>query len=278
MNRRTFLASALGASAAVVVPAYTKLVEPEWLKFHPVECKLFHQPAGVPIRLLHLSDFHASPAVPKRLIEQAIDMGLAAKPDLICITGDFITDGDPFEVGWMERQLRRVSSAAPSFATLGNHDGGPWAHRWGGLPTTEAIAKLVTSSGLSLLQNKTIEFQGKDRGIQLVGLGDLWAGEFEPTQAFPAPSAIQNIVLSNNPDTKDLLGDYSWDLMLSGHTHGGQLSLPLIGTPFAPVRDHRYVEGLKPWNNRQIHVTTGVGSLYGVRFNCRPEVSLLLLH
>src|SRR6185295_8416272 len=127
--------------------------------------------------------------------------------------GDFITDGDPFEVGWMERQLRRVSSAAPSFATLGNHDGGPWAHGWGGLPTTEAIAKLVTSSGLSLLQNKSIEFQGKDRGIQLVGLGDLWAGEFEPARAFPAPSATQNIVLSHNPDTKDLLGDYSWDLM-----------------------------------------------------------------
>ena len=277
MNRRAFIASALGVSSAVSAFGYTKFIEPEWLKFHQVECKLFHEPLGDPSRLLHLSDVHASPAVPKRLIERAIDIGLAAKPDLACITGDFITDGDPFEVAWLERQLRRVSGAAPSFATLGNHDGGPWAHRWGGLPTSAAIAKLVTASGMNLLHNKNVEFRAKGRTFELVGLGDLWADEFKPAAACPAPSSVQKIVLSHNPDTKDLLADYEWDLMLSGHTHGGQLSLPLVGTPFAPVRDHRYVEGLKPWNNRQIHVTTGVGSLLGVRFNCRPEVSLLLL-
>jgi uncharacterized protein len=63
--------------------------------------------------------------------------------------------------------------------------------------------------------------------------------------------------------------------MVCGHTHGGQIRLPLLGTPFAPVIDMRYVEGLHPWNDRQIYITRGVGNLHGLRFNCPPQVSLL---
>ena len=130
---------------------------------------------------------------------------------------------------------------------------------------------------MKLLHNENCEFQSKGRTFHLVGLGDLWAGELDPVRAFPAPSPNRVILLSHNPDTKDLLEDYQWDLMLSGHTHGGQLYLPGLGAPFAPVRDRRYLAGLKPWKNRLIQVTTGVGNLYGLRFNCRPEVSLLQL-
>ena len=275
MNRRVFLISALGASAAV--PAYARFVEPEWLKFHQVECKLFADRHAEPVRLLHLSDLHASPPVPKRLIERAIDAGLSAKPDIVCVTGDFVTSGQDFDAAWLERQLSRIARAAPAFASLGNHDGGEWASRYGGFRSTAIIAALIKSSGIMLLHNETCEVQAKGRTFDVVGLGDLWSGEMQPEHAFPSQSSKRVVLLSHNPDTKDLLQNYGWDLMLSGHTHGGQLSLPYFGTPFAPVRDHRYVEGLKGWNNRLIHVTTGVGNLYGVRFNCRPEVSLLLL-
>ena len=65
--------------------------------------------------------------------------------------------------------------------------------------------------------------------------------------------------------------------MLSGHTHGGQMRLPVMGTPFAPVLDHRFVHGLGAWDDRWIHVTSGVENLHGMRFNCRPEVAMLTL-
>jgi predicted MPP superfamily phosphohydrolase len=66
--------------------------------------------------------------------------------------------------------------------------------------------------------------------------------------------------------------------MLSGHTHGGQVELPFIGHGyFAPVRDHRFISGRYDWEGRQLFITRGVGSLRGIRFNCRPEVSLLTL-
>jgi len=262
---------------SAAVPAYTRFLEPEWLKFHQVECKLFADPQAEPVRLLHLSDLHASPLVPKRLIESAIDAGLSAKPDIVCVTGDFVTRREEFDAAWLQQQLSRIAGAAPAFATLGNHDGGEWAGHYGGFRSTNTIRTLVRSSGIRLLHNENCEVQVKGRTFDLVGLGDLWSGEMLPVKAFPALSSKRVVLLSHNPDTKDLLQDYRWDLMLSGHTHGGQLVLPYIGTPFAPVQDHRYVEGLKGWNNRLIHVTTGVGSMYGLRFNCRPEVSFLLL-
>jgi predicted MPP superfamily phosphohydrolase len=63
--------------------------------------------------------------------------------------------------------------------------------------------------------------------------------------------------------------------MLCGHTHGGQVVVPLLGAPIVPVRDRRYVAGLNQWRERWIYTTRGVGSLYGIRFGCRPEVSIL---
>ena len=127
MNRGAFLIFALGASAAV--PVYARFVEPEWLKFHQVECKRFADRHAERVRLLHLSDLHASPSVPKRLIERAID------------------------AAWLEQQLSRIAGVAFAFASLGNHDGGERGSRYGRFRSTAIIAALIESSGIKLLHN-----------------------------------------------------------------------------------------------------------------------------
>jgi len=93
-------------------PAYAFGVEPNWLErtFHRVKLPCKRLTGSV--RILHLSDFHASPAVPFSLIENALDLGLEAKPDVICLTGDFVTDATPFDGAQYGRILRRLSSAA----------------------------------------------------------------------------------------------------------------------------------------------------------------------
>ena len=231
------------------------------------------------LKLLHLSDLHADP-MPLDFLARQIDRALVWKPDLICVTGDFITK--KYEA-WDDYSavLARLSAAAPTFATLGNHDGGRWARR-SGYADTRLVREMLQRAKIPLLHNaqETLEIRGQR--LRLVGLGDEWADELEPLKAFGrmgkrGAGDAPTIALSHNPDTKDELGPWPWDLMLSGHTHGGQLSLPVFGEPFIPVRDRHFVRGLYRWENRWLHITAGLGSLHKARFNCRPEISYLTL-
>jgi predicted MPP superfamily phosphohydrolase len=165
-------------------------------------------------------------------------------------------------------------------ACLGNHDGGSWIAARGGPRELGTMIDFLNSAGIDVLvnQSRIITLGGRD--LIVGGAGDLWTEHFQPDRlrdALPRTPHPPVVLLSHNPDSKDALRDLPWDLMLSGHTHGGQLVLPGLGTPFAPVRDQRFVSGLHEWEGRQIHITRGVGNLHGVRFNCRPEVSLLEL-
>ena len=231
-----------------------------------------------PVRVLHLADLHVSPYVPFSLIERAIDIGIAAKPDLIFLTGDFITNDAPFDRDLYQACLERLAKAAPCFGCLGNHDGGSWTQTIGGHRDSSLVRSLLASSGVALLHNSAQIVSIRGQKLQLVGLGDIWNDEADPKAAFAtANPRLPTVVLAHNPDTKDLIGTYPWHVMLSGHTHGGQILVPMIGTRFVPVKDKRFIAGLGEWNSRQIYVTRGVGSLGGIRLNCRPEVTILEL-
>lgn len=233
---------------------------------------------GRPIRIAHLSDLHASTVVPTSLIEEAVAGAIEFDPDVICVTGDFVTGSAGFNTVWYRSVLRRLSANAPTFAVFGNHDGGPWSLEGGGFPTTREVAELLEQSGIEVLNNRSRVLAIGGRPLQLAGVGDLWSGDVRPELAFAdADPGLPTVLLAHNPDTKSVVSGNSWDLMLSGHTHGGQVVVPGIGISPAPVWDRNYVSGLKKWRGRWIHVSRGVGNHSGVRFNCRPEVTHLQL-
>ena len=273
-RRKFFGALGLAGGSALAGGAYTRLWEPSWLQIGRHQVSI--QPNQAPIKILHLSDFHASSVVILEQIADSVRLGLSLKPDLVCLTGDFVTwKYDRFAD--YARALKPLSDAAPTFACLGNHDGGRWSvHR--GYADTRAVSGMLEAAGVRLLHNASAEIRIGDRDLVIVGVGDVWAQELNPAKAFalvPKPSGGTAILLCHNPDSKDELAGYPWDLMLCGHTHGGQLVLPIIGRPFLPIRDARFAEGLHRWNDRWLHVTRGVGNVHGLRFNCPPEVSLL---
>jgi predicted MPP superfamily phosphohydrolase len=206
-------------------------------------------------------------------------MGLAQKPDVVCLTGDFINDGgEEYNAGDFARILRRLSEVAPTLGVLGNHDGGLWAGRRWGKPDTKHIRGILDKAQIHLLHNANHELGLPGGRVTFAGVGDLWAKEVEPEAAFDGVTDQGQpiVVLAHNPDTKDMFGErYPWHLMLSGHTHGGQVRVPFYGTPFAPVKDQRYVEGLKQWGNRWIQVSRGIGVTVPIRLNCRPQVSVI---
>lgn len=256
MTTRRRLLTLAGLGAAISYPLF---IEPRWLD---VTHNTVHIPGlHRPLRLLHLSDLHYGFRIPLSLIHEAITLGLAQKPDLICLTGDYVTNN------WFDHPLllldplRRLTRVAPTFAVLGNHDVDP-------------LGDILTSAGVRLLENSSSAFEQ----LHIVGVGDLWGAGVDAPAAFEkCPANSPRIVLAHNPDSKDYLTSYDWSLLLCGHTHGGQAVMPFVGPVLYSVRDQSMVAGLHQWKGRSVHVTRGVGSLFGVRFNCRPEVSVLEL-
>lgn len=276
LSRRRFLGSAVAA-----VPAgagWAKLLEPHWIEVKRTRLPAAGAPLPRAVRILHLSDLHLSGVVPLPLITRAIRLGVAEKPDLVCVTGDFITSRLGREKEFAAA-LRELADAAPAYATMGNHDGGRWAGLHGGYPDSAPVRAFAAEAGLRVLHNDSALVRLGGTALRLTGLGDAWAGEIDPPAAFArarAGHADAHVVLSHNPDTKGDLRPFAWDLMLCGHTHGGQVSLPFLGGGlFAPVRDKRYISGLHRWDGRHLYVSRGIGSILGLRFNCRPEVTIL---
>jgi|ERR1051326_1629468 predicted MPP superfamily phosphohydrolase len=258
--------------------AYPCYAEPRWLEATQTHVRLPRNASTGPVRLLQLSDLHASRWVSIGMIAHAVRLAVAQMPDIICLTGDYVTVGDDFDSTGYAPTLRALHACAPTFAVLGNHDGGRWAGPRGGYKDHRVVEKILEDSEIELLHNRSVHIPVRGRSVTLIGVGDFWSDEIDAARAFAdVHPGGTNILLSHNPDSKQMLDGWRWELMLSGHTHGGQVVLPFLGPRFAPVEDKRYVAGLKPWKDRQIHVTRGVGNLHGVRFRCRPEVSLLVL-
>ena len=273
------------AGIGLLVLGYMRFVEPRWIRVRITPITLAAAPQGsgkegnrkVTLRVVHLTDFHLSPFVPLAYLENAFRQAAARGPDLICITGDFITDhlaaGDAYASA-----LRILSASAPTFACPGNHDGGVWAHARGGYADTDTLRALLARSGIGLLENADTTLIIRGSRVLVAGLGDLWAVRCDPGAIradMDTSSAIVKILLTHNPDSKTNAKDLEWDLMLAGHTHGGQMKLPFIGTPFAPVRDRDFVNGLRLYQGNPVYVSPGVGNLHGMRLNCRPEISVL---
>src|SRR5262245_62042205 len=166
-SRRKFVA-AVGLAGLGTV-GYARWIESSWLGVGRHSVKLATGSLSQPIKILQLSDLHASDVVPLTFIEKAVRRGLELKPDLILLTGDFVSRPyDNFDD--YTKILRRLSEQHPCYATLGNHDGGRWAVNRGGYANTDAVRRLLDNSGIALLNNRSVEVSVQGNPLQLVGL------------------------------------------------------------------------------------------------------------
>lgn len=276
MTRRQFIRRGLFVTGfgAAGVCLYTWRWEPHWVEFVERPLPIANLPKEwIGKRIVQLTDLHIGPRVDDDYLIETFNRVRRLSPEIVVYTGDFTSYDSDF--------VARVQSVFPhlplgrdaTFGILGNHDYGPnWAHP----EVAEKIAGLARNAGIRILRNEMEEV----RGMQVVGLDDIWADRFDAVRGLAnVDSAQAALVLSHNPDTADeaVWGSYSgW--ILAGHTHGGQCKAPFLPPPLLPVKNRRYTAGEFALDGGQrMYINRGLGHLIRVRFNSRPEVTVFHL-
>ncbi|WP_310572021.1 metallophosphoesterase [Gemmatimonas sp.] len=276
ISRRAFLLTAGGMAAAMAgTVGYTFEVEPEWLDITQVNLQIRKLPASmVGKRVVQFSDIHIGPGVSDDYVRESFATVDALTPDVVVVTGDLISQHpEQFE------HAEAIYAALPhgslgTFVSFGNHD---YGRDWAEPAVAARLRGTLENLGITVLVNEV----GMAGELQVVGLGDLWAKQFDPVRAFSRvdPAAAQ-LALSHNPDSVDLPGWGAYDgWVLAGHTHGGQCKPPFLPPPMLPVKNRRYTSGAFDLSRgRQLYINRGLGTImYPVRFNVRPEVTVFSL-
>ncbi len=217
-------------------------------------------PGAGPLTIALISDIHNHhgmlPCAAKQ-IEQS-------KPDLIVITGDLVTAYERFSQSRsIIIALRRLSAVAPTYAILGNHD----------YEKLDQVNRVYGQAGVTLLRNEGVDWKTPGGAtLRLVGLGDWNEGDEAPEHCLAPQGEADGpvLLLSHDPESRHLLQGYAWNLMLSGHTHGGQLGIPFTHTPICFRSD--MPAGHYEESGRHHIVSRGMGSIYNMRFFCPPEM------
>ena len=222
------------------------------------------------LRIAVLSDIHVGASfIDEKKLRTIIARTNERQPELIVILGDYMTKAQ-IQPEVFGATLKGFSAPLGTYSVLGNHD---W---WF---SGEKVRQGLEQNGIKVLENEVLELNARGTSLWLVGLADLWTRpqRIEETLA-KVPEGQPLIVLTHNPDIFPRLPQRV-PLLLAGHTHGGQVRFPLIGTVVESSRyGDRYVRGHVVENNHHLFVTTGIGtSIMPVRFGVTPEIVLLTL-
>ena len=264
------------------VAADATIFEPNRPLLNQVEIPLARLPQTLDgFTIAQLSDFHYDDIFSVHPIRKAVEVVNQLGPDLVVLTGDFVTISALAD--YLHNEKDSLSAAEPCarllsplrarygvFAVLGNHDvkAGP-----------RQVTYIFKDQGLPMLRNQSVPIERDGARLWLAGLDSVSEGKPDPERA------LQNILpgepvvaLVHEPDYADKLCRYPVDLQLSGHSHGGQIRLPILGAPYLPEGATKYPFGLYKIGPMTLYTNAGIGTIrIPVRLNCPPEITLFTL-
>lgn len=267
------------------------------------------------LKILHFSDLHITPKMPDFFLKKLSRKIKKLKPDLVVFTGDFTCYSQVSDPVRLEKLLTSIHAPYGCYAVLGNHDYDsyisvnksglydvmkpPKSSLKRGLgkvfsspitlikQATDKIKKVTFNSDLMqlvaktpfrILHNETVQISINGTVLNLTGLGDHMAGKCDPASAFKSyDAAYQGIVLSHNSDSIYGLQEYPGELVLSGHTHGGQINIPYLRERFMLTENMHLRKGLHHIGKKLLHISKGLGSGLSFRWFAMPEITLLTL-
>ena len=277
INRRKFIKRVAAAGVALVA-ADSAILEPNHPRLIRKEILLRRWPSrldGFTIALL--SDFHYDSYFSVHPIRRAVEMVNELRPDLIALTGDFVS------VPWFGDRAKGAALAEPCaqllgklqaphgvWAVLGNHDA---------FTEPDRITDVIQAVGIPVLSNRSVPIEKDGTRFWLGGIDDVLGGTPDlPSTLHSVPSDEAVVLMAHEPDYADFVASYAVDLQLSGHTHGGQVKIPFLRPLYLPELAKKYVQGLFQVRGLALYTNAGIGTVQlPVRWNCPPEVTLLQL-
>ncbi|MBL6986357.1 MAG: metallophosphoesterase [Methylobacter sp.] len=271
MNRRSFIKWTLSRSAFALIGSYPVFIERNIVQVNRYRIPVDNLPhAFHGFTLAHLTDVHLGYLVSSSFVEEIVHRTNCLNADAIVCTGDFVHERNTTEeIDTVWPILSKLTAEYGVYSILGNHD--HWAD-------THRSLYWLERSGQNIRHQCKPIYKGRER-IVIGGAGDFWGDELKIDQAFSGSDQGDcRILLSHNPDSVDTKYDTPLSLVLSGHTHGGQVVIPFFGAPKLPVKNKAYSSGLIATAKTQLFISRGIGwAIIPVRFNCYPEIAVLEL-
>ena len=266
----------IGSAVAISGTLGASLIEADHLVVRKVEIWLETiAPSFDGVRIAQLSDLHYTNRHDGQLIGRAVQLANSHAPDIVALTGDYVTKS-----GRNPRATARnilpcaeilsdLRASSGVFACLGNHDD----------CDPMFISRSLESRGIAVLRNFAVFVEKGNARLWIAGIEDVLSGRANLNHALQTiPEGASSILLAHEPDFADETRKHSVSLQLSGHSHGGQLRIPIFDSMYLPRLARKYIAGLYRLDNLTLYTNSGIGTLYApVRLNSSPEVSLITL-
>jgi len=274
LTRRSFLG--LSAASAAALALYAGEISRHELSVEEHTFQVARLPdAFRGMRIVQASDFHYAEYTEAFFLREVVERINGLRPDLVLLTGDFVSFS-PMPYSYARRQAPVCAEILSGiecplrYASLGNHDYtvGP-----------EAVAAPLREHGIPVLTNAAVALERGGQRIWLGGLGSACTGDVDLARAVPRAAGGEPVLLmAHEPDILPEVARHGVDLMLSGHTHGGQVRIPFLPPLVLPEYGRRYLEGAFRVGPTQLYVNRGIGAV-GVpfRFRCPPEITVIKL-
>jgi predicted MPP superfamily phosphohydrolase len=280
-TRRQFLRAAAitGVAGVAVAAGDGVLLAPNHPRIVRREIRLRRWPQRLEgFTIAVLSDFHYDPYFSVHPLETAIAMVNSLKPDLIALGGDFVSmplvgGSYPNAASHAEpcaALLAKMNAPEGLWAVLGNHDFNT---------DPRHVTHALEAQGITVLANRAVAISRQGARFWLAGVNDVLSETADLGQTVRGiPEGEATVLLAHEPDYADFVAQYPVDLQISGHSHGGQVRLPLLPPLFLPELARKYFLGLYQIGSLTLYTNAGIGTVgVPVRLNCPPEITLITL-
>lgn len=293
-----------------IVGLWPRFIEPKLIFTNKLKLNLPKTKSSSSIKIVLFSDLHMNKNTKRWFLNKLTRKINQLNPDLILFTGDALCHATIYQEEHLTQFFASLKAKNGVYAVLGNHDFASYITKNSeghydvqkkikkhfilrafkqlysqnknkpqvtqaakNCPPHPKLLQIFKKTGVGLLDNESVTLTINQRSFNLIGLGDYWAGKVDDNKAFQnINSQLFNLVLCHNPDTIDLLSHRQTDLILSGHTHGGQVNLPWFYKTFVGVENKALIRGYCEKQGKKIYITRGVGSHQNFRFFSPPEI------